>query len=796
MNIPHYVKVPLRCQFPSRDKITAITQHKDDLVVAAGSMQIYSFRLICSSNQIHLIGQRKDILKKSSDTVVELQSLNDTTLLALIKSSSKKHLNQLNPETKTLTSAINNVDIFAINRYSNEPLVIVSTKSTIFVYKYETKNQNLLFKKLSSFNLESDIFSISFSYPNSIVLTTNKVYSINVQTQQMNHNPSICEPASYTIPISNKLFFTYYARSTMVLDPSLCSNIPPHTFCDESIDHAYNNSIFASLFDTYISLYNFRQFDTKVYLQHPSRITTFNDTFILASLTDIFYICDVTQQYEDVLSNVIPNHTSLDILLSIFEQLWLSNQLDNAFSMLTFNDFELITRILRLFDFFVLPLNDTDAANFMELESFDNQKVLPILYKYLRAIKSNTFSLSKLINTAICQVLIKLDDMKSFVGILEKRKIDENCMQVFFERQKLDKNVIKAHPFYLKHLNKLDEALNEFKNLNNYDEYANILIDNANNFSFVQNNIVFLLKNKISKAIDVLSCNQISPQRSIEYVNKNSILFFPVIRKLIDHAQIVDKDQLATVYISKMLNLLENINNNPKSSYSFTNCMMNNPNSSNQDIEHELTESLCDFIAKNSNIIDPQFLLSQLPKITSHELKLSIYKVTNMKRQILELIYEKNNNLEMCEEYVKKEHNTQLLNEFFSFVKEKIQTDFDAFILQKVQEYIDIVDIDYTFSLIDANQPISESMNLLDQIEQAFIMINKKSTNMEFEAALSASNEFESEYEKAKYAITCIDLNAESRCAACDKPLGYQYIQITPSGQLYHTKCLQTKYKK
>ena len=130
MNIPHYVKVPLHCQFPSRDKITAITQHKDDLVVAAGSMQIYSFRLICSSNQIHLVGQRKDILKKSSDTVVELQSLNDTTLLALIKSSSKKHLYQLNPETKTLTSAINNVDFFAINRFSNEPLVVVGTKST------------------------------------------------------------------------------------------------------------------------------------------------------------------------------------------------------------------------------------------------------------------------------------------------------------------------------------------------------------------------------------------------------------------------------------------------------------------------------------------------------------------------------------------------------------------------------------------------------------------------------------------------------------------------------------------
>ena len=142
-------------------------------------------------------------------------------------------------------------------------------------------------------------------------------------------------------------------------------------------------------------------------------------------------------------------------------------------------------------------------------------------------------------------------------------KLNKEMINQFYQKAKSKSNnaTLSSYPFFLLFLGKTEEALNEFLKAKDYNQYSITLIHKATDFKFVEQRLDVLIKNAPQKAIDVLSCDQISSEKSIDLVKKKYPTYLtPVLRKLIDHKDIVDREEIANFYITQMINLIKLIN--------------------------------------------------------------------------------------------------------------------------------------------------------------------------------------------------------------------------------------------
>lgn len=811
-----YAGIPLHLSMQIQNKtIKAMTRHQNNLVIAIEPFIVYSFPLEFRNNTIIQAGKRKEIVREVKDIYIsELCSIDNILLVFVQGKSSKGQLFTL-PEDGKLNKIIDNVNCFAINQYSNEKYILVGYNHKLSLYKFASEKSC----KICSgwpIELESKILSVSMSYPYSIILTAEKMYSINLSDQSRNVNRSPCNPSPYTMALSHEFFLTYYAHSSMKIDSNLSTNISPISFDEEAIDHSYNGSLIATMVKNSIHIYNFEGYRAKAYVSNPFRITQFNNYFIYSTKSGIYYLSEVTNLMDDIISGFVSENANFDTdkLLSIFEQLWLSNKKDYALSLIKFEKTqeEMIPKILQIFDFFVLPF---EGKPFMIIDDYDKKEIHKLLYYELDSLNLFQPDQIEFINTAKFELLAEMNDLKALSAFIEKNtnlKINKEMIDKFYQkaRSKSNNAILSSYPFFLLYLGKIDEALNEFLKTKDYKEYSNILIQKASDFNFVEQKLDVLIKNAPQKAIDVLSCDQISSQKSIDLVKKKYPMYLtPVLRKLIDHKGIVDREEISNFYISQMINLITIINEsekNPakfdKSQFQFTNTVVNNPNASPSDIKKELNEMLCDFIIKYRSIIDSSILVKNISIVSSFNLKFEIYKTSKDYEKVFILLSEKESDFKKCEEFVGGEKDPQILQLFLTFAKNNFDSKknlknkgFSCYLFEIIAKFIEFIDVESAMNLIDGEK-ISIDDGFLSEIEQAYSAVDTRRMNTETKAAFAESEEFESIYERTTLESKLVTVNAEMTCSHCGNPLGYRFIQMTPDGQFYHNKCIKQMKRK
>lgn len=814
-----YSGIPLHLTLQIENKkITAMAHHQHNLVVALEPFIVYLFPIEFRNNTIIQSGKHKEIVKKVNDIYINELCSFDNTLLVFVRGKSSKGLLYTLQEDGKLNKIVDNASCFAVNQYTNDKYILVGYNQKLSLYKF-TSEKGCTLCSGWPIELESRIQSVSLSYPNSIILTPEKMYSVDLSNQSIKSSRSPCIPAPYTRALSHEFFLTYYAHSSMIIDSNLSTNISPISFDEEAIDHAYNGKLITTLVENSIYIYNFEGYRAKAYVINPSRIIQFDDYFIYSTKNGVYYLSEVTNQMDDIISGFIPENANFDTdtLLSIFEQLWLSNKKDYALSLIKFEKTqeELIPKVLQIFDFFVLPFEDKP---FMTAGEYDKKEVYHLLFYELDSLNLFQPDQIEFVNTAKFELLAEMNDLKTLSLFLEKNpnlRMNKEVIDKFYQKAKSTPNntVLNSYPFYLLYLGKTEEALNEFLKAKDYNEYSNILIRKASDFSFVEQRLDILIKNAPQKAIEVLSCDQISSQKSIDLVKKKYPMYLtPVLRKVIDHKGIIDREEIANFYVNQMISLIKLINQsetNPskfdKAQFQFTNTIINNPNASPSDIKKELNEMLCDFIIKYRSIIDPSILIKNISLFSSFDLKFEIYKSSQEYEKVFTLLSEKEDDYKKCEEYIGSEKDPKILQLFLVFAKKDIKNkkslknkDFSSYVFEIISKFIEFIDIESSLSLIDEEKIIngtndqnsSEKVGFLNDIEQAYSSVNTLRMNTEIKAAFAESEEFESLYERTTLESKTVTLNGEMICAHCGNPLGYRFVQVTPDGQFYHNKCI------
>ncbi|KAK8888772.1 hypothetical protein M9Y10_033511 [Tritrichomonas musculus] len=806
------IQLHLTLKMDSKTVITAMTHHQNHLVIALEPFVVYLFPLEFRNNTIIQSGKRKEILKKVNDIRIKQLCSFDNTLLVLVQGKSTKGLLYTLTEDGKLAKIIDKVSCFAVNQYSNEKYIIVGFNQQLFLYKFTPEKTCILCNDFPK-ELDSKIEAVSISYPYSIILTQEKMYSINLADQTINSNISSCIPAPYTMPLSHDFFFTHYAHSSIKLDRNLSSNISPISFEENPIDHSYNGTLIATVMSKQISIYNFEGYKGIAYVTNPSHITQFNGQFIYSTKVGIFYLSEVTSQIDDIVSGFISENVNFDTdtLLSIFEQLWLSKRKDYALSLFKFEktQSELIPKILQLFDFFVLPF---DGDPFMEVGEFDTKEIYRLLYYELDSLDLFQPDQIEFVNTAKFELLAEMNDLKTLSSFLEKNpniKMIKEMIDQFYQKAKSKSErslVLDSYPYYLLYLGKADDALDEFLKSKNYDDFSHALIQKASDFNFVEERLDVLINNAPLKAIDVLTCDQISSQKSIELVKKKYPMYLtPVLRKIIDHKGIIDREEIANFYVTQMFSLITLINqlgSTPKfdrTLFQFTNSVINNPNASSSEISDELNQLLCEFIIKYRSIIDPSILANNISKFISFDLKLEIFKTTKDYERIFQLLSENENDYGKCEKFVGNEKDTDILRLFLVFVKNNLNNakspkidDFPGFIFNILANFIEFIDIESTLELIGGEF----DDKFFDLIESAYSKVNTQRMNTEIKASFAESDVFESLYNRTTLESNCVTLDSEKTCSYCNNPLGYRFVQLTPDGRYYHNKCIKQVKRK
>lgn len=816
-----YAGIPLHLTMQLENKtIRAMTIHQHNLVVGLEPFIVYFFPLEFRNNTIIQSGKRKEIVREVKDIHISELCSFDNILLVFVQGKSSKGQLFILPEDGKLNKIIDNVNCFAVNQFSNDKYILVGFNQKLSLYKFNSEKSC----KICSgwpIELESKINSVSMSYPNSIILTSEKMYSIDLKDQTKKISRSPCIPSPYTMPLSHQYFLTYYAHSSMKIDSNLSTNISPISFDEEAIDHAYNGSFIATMVKSSIYIYNFEGYRGKAYVSNPSRIIQYNDNFIYSTKNGVYYLSEVTNQFDDIISGFISENANFDtdILLSIFEQLWLSNKKDYALSLIKFEKTqeEMIPKILQIFDFFVLPFEDKP---FMNAGEFDKKEIYHLLYYELDSLNLFQPDQIEFVNTAKFELLAEMNNLKSLSLFLEKNsnlKLNKEMINQFYQKAKSKSNnaTLSSYPFFLLFLGKTEEALNEFLKAKDYNQYSITLIHKATDFKFVEQRLDVLIKNAPQKAIDVLSCDQISSEKSIDLVKKKYPTYLtPVLRKLIDHKDIVDREEIANFYITQMINLIKLINESEtniekfdKSQFLFTNAITNNPSASPTDIKRELNELLCDFIIKYRTIVDSSILIKNISIASSFNLKFEIYKTAKDYEKVFTLLSEKENDFKKCEKFIGDEKDSQILQLFLVFAKENLKSKknlknkgFSNYVFEIIAKFIEFVDVENSLSLIDDNFTSSsenkDDDGFLNEIEKAYSTVNTLRMNTEIKAAFAESEEFESIYDRTILESKSVILNGEMTCAHCGNPLGYRFVQMTPDGQFYHNKCISQMKRK
>ena len=807
-----YASLLLNMSIPNNSCIVAITQFQKKLAIAYDNNMIY----ICDIHKqngklVALSSMEKIDLNKDGCEIKQLDSFDDNLLiLAKFKKGTGGIFMYSNKEIKL---QIKNVNCFSLNRKTITShttfmhfLLVGHSDKSVSLHVFKGK----LFKKIWSKTFEQEISNVAINYPYLLTITPNKIMQITYSKDKeiLNEIPTAWKAVPTAIPFNNDLFMIHIDGINMVMK-DLNSNQSTICFQDAADDIANNGSLFAYLINNMnvVYIFNFEGIQEFSILEKPKLITSFNKKFLVASDQRIYYLLRIQDIIDEIESNIPINNIDLEILIYVFVQLWYSNRKKTAISLLTKDAFQAaIPLILHTFDFFVLPFDkiiSSDLLNKLEptlpngnKEPFlkpgkCDKEIYLSLFKALDYYQSTRIVSNEFINTALCQLLIKINDPDLFYSFLDQNmRVDQECMSKFFEKKSYE-----LYPFYLAYLEKYEQALNTLEKNMNYDYYCKILLMGIQNKSFVMSHIDFLMQNAPLKGCDVLLNEKMPIQTAINFIETNYPSFLPyIIHRIFDKRITIDQDELANVFTEKLLFLISTINqpNFDRKSILFTKSISSDPNAPIDVIEEELSETLCQFLMKYHSLINMSQIFSKMKidikNLHSQKLKLELCKLMGQVQKAFEFLYSQDEQLTKCEEFCEREQSPEILQTFLIFIKEKMNSeDFSNYVIKIISKFIKFVDIEKALSLISEET----SLDLIgNELENSFTKINQRRNHAELKIVFAESEEFESSYERTKLECNSIILYSYTVCSICHSPLGFCFVQKTADGKLCHLHCL------
>ena len=739
-----------------------------------------------------------------------------------------------------------NVDCFAPNMRSNRTMAVMD-KSKFYVITFDNEISNN-YRTSHFLDLSGQGISIGFSFNQVIVLTTEFIYSFDIENltviNKLSQNPS----KNAIILFKPQTSWFYYNDIQCVeikSDLSPPQNCKPLTFSTPAIGHTRSKTYFISITNIGYVAYNFVQQPSDLYFEGCKKIITFDiDTSkneksaLIITNTNLYILREIQTAFDSFISekyseiiNYLPNN-DLETRISFFTFIWnFKNNVSllsekegssflyriKSFNLLLLNEFQefLLDILLILGNFsFVIEEIGSNKLN-EELDIYDSPNKLTnipinrdpnLLSNFLQFLQKNINSFSrqniKYINSALSQYYLLNVSIKEIVQFLSKKpELSENSMYCFFENNpnlELSSLFLLYFNFNLEYITSFISIPNKTQEI--FDIFFNILINYYYEFDFIQSACLILFKSYPFQTISFLNSDLIDFLKFSPFVQKNfgsfhlRYLYNSINRKDLTSHHIIVRD-----LASKFCNLLFKVESNSfeLSDVNFLDCFEKNNNSEIDLIEKELSTKII-FIIKNfTDDVDFDELRTYSQKIKSDDVIFAINTLIGNVKEAIKIKWESSNKsfdavTDFCKtcQYPKSAFNEliDLLKTEYSIIEDqKENNEFISKLLILLKKFIEFIDIEYVINSFPDEFLFN---NVCDDLIFAYRnLIGYQNDSLIITSYIDSEN-FETSYNLVLEKSKKIDIDINTLCTGCKKNLGFTYIQRKPNGNLYHEKCL------
>jgi len=793
-----YGAIPLHINFEAGE-VRAITQHNDLLVIGFEGGIIKTIPLTFDEKGGIVLGQHESIrLKVDNYEIYDLKAFGENLLVhikakdgspgPLLTITQRGKFNRIQEWTST----------FSPNSFTQSKTIAVIYEKRLMVKEWNGTE----FKQIFNREYADAALTVALTYPKVCMISHQKIIIVDIITGTSLDLKTFGMTKPLVLSRDSASYFAYTYLSSMVFDLNLSADMAPMTFDTPPIDHARCGHYFASMAANQIWIYDFQHHKGHIPLQACKRICGFNSSFLVATSKDVYCLKDMSEAYEHLIVGSIEAaistlmNQSPESLSALFEMLWNNDKKLQAFSLFKTKSFEpIIPSVLRLFPFLVFDAPPKNPGLLQCCSPFQKKETVILFVEFLVSTRDIPFSDStkQLIDTSIVEIYGYLDEFDLTMDFLEsKNMIDHASIDLFFDSVN---GLSKAA--YLCSQNKINEAIEIIKKLDkSFSAARRILIQNATNWSLVEQHIHWLLRNCPTEGIKVLTSQLIDIIKSKMLILKDYPVMYPrFLLGALHNREVITVKPLVNEIVLILIRFLLEIRS-PKfqiSELSFLNCMIENPKSSIDTAEKELSDELLGVLRAFRKDIATNDLMACVSKIPVTRVRIEIYSAAGCFEEALKILWsESNTKINDCEAYCQSCEDPP---KGFSFLYRMMKghmakNDYIKALTAMLSRNLTIIDIGDAFSTIDDDESIE---SVIGDIIDVYHKVTNERASAQIECALAESLTFEREYEKTRLISGHMKITSDSLCSGCGKALGYQYICHTPSGKYYHNKCYQAK---
>ena len=583
--------------------------------------------------------------------------------------------------------------------------------------------------------------------------------------------------------MSGDTFFSYSGSSALILDCNLSSNFPPFSFSEVATDHCYTGSFYASVVPNGVVVYNFARMKGFSYVEDARHVACYSGRLLVSTSRRVSLGVDVTELVDDILSGTEQSGNSYDLrlLLAVFDQFWQKGEKENALSMLKLTKFrEALPDVLSLFESLELP--ELPERRLTVHPGAQDLEALRALSDVLIDIGDYK---NMLANTAVVELLALIGDterMEEYLDHVLESKILDDIVKDF-----LAKKSARTLGYYLRAMKQYSQALEIFKNTESVEDVKNTLIANGKDFDFVASNVGWIMERKPLIAIQVFADPRVSWADALKLgTEQYKSYYLAILRVIVLRKNVTRHAELVNKYCQEMIKIFSSLSQRDfdRSSVSFCTCVMNNPESTIDDISAEMIEQIILMVTQYTSSLDG-VTKSMFDTVPNPSFRISLYKAAGEPEKAIDLLWRLNHDMQECESFCQGDPN--LLIYLLGLAKaDTPPQDLFARITTLVTNHITTLDVSRALSFIDGDTPISL---VADFIRDCYSTLHKATITAQLQASFASSDAFETDYQVAKSSLPAIELDRNSVCSICNRHLGFTSIMRTPSGALCHQKC-------
>ena len=783
-----YAAIPLHVPF-EMDTVRAMTQHNDCLYVATDGGKIHAISLKIDKNCNTTLGSQDSLrVKVEGYEISEIRSFPDQ-LLVHIKSKSGTPGPLLALHFKgTLIRVDDSTDCFAPNAFSQSKTIAIASEKRLIIKEYDGQT----FSQKFSREFQEPALSVALSYPNVCMVTHSKLIILNLQTNAMTDVKTFGVSNPFVLARDSTSFFSYSSLSAMVVDLNLNADLVPVTFEVPCKDHTRCGPLMASMSDNTVTVYDFKHHKGIIHIDNCKKVATFDTSILLATNKDVYILKDMTEAFEhvsagsiDTAASSLPNQ-SVDVISSLFEMIWNNGKQKDALSLLKLKEFEDgILDVLSIFDFIVFSPPHQSTGRLVSTKHTNNKTISAYLAEILLEVRSGVSEQTKIsIDTAIIEIFSFLEDNKQLCDFFDTNPT--------FSRESLHEFFKDGHgvPYavYLSSLGRKDEAVKALKESSSLDVAARVISKYASDWAFIQEHVPWLFERAPVQACLLLANDQIDISRARAYVMSQFPKYYlRFLMAALRHKDIISRrtfiNELATGLIKLLISVkMPNFN---REDAAFLTCMINDKNSSLEQIEKEVSDDLIDVLRTFHEDVDIQALMPHVNQIQISRVQTEIYTAAGCLNEALLIVW--NKGFDECVQFCREcDEPQKAFSCLMKIIHEKSKNPVKD-IITVINENVETVDIADALQYIDGEEDLSK---VVDLISESYKILTSERRSREVAASFAESRAIEADYERAVLESGHISLGGDAVCAGCNKLLGSQYVVRTPNGLLYHYKCL------